>query len=201
MAAIAKDSRLSIFLAVRTLVTFNTTMWATYAMIYLTDSQGVGLPKPSIAYLPFVTAITTMGLIFLINRRNRPDAVLNNLIAGQALWLASALFFVTSPAADHLVCDYSTFLGAMSLVLFQPANQTYWANIVEDQRRAQVFSAGTALSTLFQPGSRPSGRRSVHHISQAAFHIGHLSTVGRPGHDFLFESPSGSFSSGKPGWE
>lgn len=155
VASIAKDRRLRTFLGVRTLVTFNTTMWGTYAMIYLTDSQGVGLPKPSIAYLPFVTALTTLGLIFLINRRNQPSAVLNNLVVGQALWLASALFFVTSPAGTIWFAILSTFLGAISIVLFQPANQTYWANIVEDQQRAQVFSAGTALSTLFSLAAGP----------------------------------------------
>jgi MFS family permease len=155
VASIAKDSRIRTFLGVRTLVTFNTTMWATYAMIYLTDNQGVGLPKPSIAFLPFVAALTTMGLIFLLNRRSQPASVLNNLVAGQALWLASALFFVTSPAGTIWFAILSTFLGAISLVLFQPANQTYWANIVEDQRRAQVFSAGTALSTLFSLGAGP----------------------------------------------
>lgn len=155
VAAIAKDRRVRTFLSVRTLVTFNTTMWATYAMIYLTDSHGVALPKPSIAYLPFVTALTTMGLIFLLNRRPRPAAVLNNLLAGQALWLASALFFVTSPAGTIWFAILSTFLGAISLVMFQPANQTYWSNIVEDQRRAQVFSAGTALSTFFSLAAGP----------------------------------------------
>ncbi len=155
VTAIVKDNRVRTFLGVRTLVTFNTTMWATYAMIFLTDSRGVGLPKPSIAYLPFVTALTTIGLIFMINRRNRPDAVLNNLVAGQVLWVASAVFFVTSPAGTLWFAIISTFLGAISLVLFQPANQTYWANIVEDQRRAQVFSAGTALSTLFSLAAGP----------------------------------------------
>ena len=155
VASIVKDRRLRTFLGVRTLVTFNTTMWGTYAMIYLTDRHGVGLPKPSIAYLPFVTALTTLGLIFLINRRNRPAAVLKNLVAGQALWLASALFFVTSPAGTIWFAILSTFLGAISIVLFQPANQTYWANIIEDQRRAQVFSAGTALITFFSLAAGP----------------------------------------------
>jgi MFS family permease len=155
VAMIAKDKRLLTFLGVRTLVTFNTTMWGTYAMIYLTDSHGVALPKPSIAYLPFVTALTTLWLIFMINRRNRPAAVLNNLVAGQALWLASALFFVTSPAGTIWFAILSTFLGAIGIVLFQPANQTYWANIVEDRRRAQVFSAGTALSTFFSLAAGP----------------------------------------------
>jgi MFS family permease len=154
VASIAKDSRVRIFLSVRTLVTFNTTMWATYAMIYLTDSHGVGLPKPSIAYLPFVTALTTMGLIFLLNRR-RLAAVLTNLLVGQSLWLASAIFFVTSPAGTIWFAIISTFLGAISLVLFQPANQTYWSNLVEDERRAQVFSAGTALSTFFSLAAGP----------------------------------------------
>jgi MFS transporter, DHA1 family, tetracycline resistance protein len=155
VASIARDRRVRIFLGVRSLVTFNSTMWATYAIIYLTDSRGVGLPKPSIAYLPFVTALTTMGLIFLINRRNRPAAVLNNLVAGQALILASSLFFVTSPAGTIWFAILSTFLGAISLVLFQPANQTYWANIIEEQRRAQVFSAGNAVSTFFSLAAGP----------------------------------------------
>jgi MFS transporter, DHA1 family, tetracycline resistance protein len=155
VASIAKDRRVYTFLWVRTLIAFNTIMWGTYAMIYLTDPDGIGLPKPSIAFLPFITALTTMGMIFLIHRRRHPAGVLNNLVAGQVLWLASALFFVASPAGTIWFAILSTFLGAISIVLFQPANQTYWANIVEDQRRAQVFSAGTALITFFSLAAGP----------------------------------------------
>jgi DHA1 family tetracycline resistance protein-like MFS transporter len=155
VASIGKDNLLRTFLSVRTLVTFNTTMWATYAMIYLTDPQGVGLPKPSIAYLPFITALTTIAVIFLISRRSRKPSVLTNLLIGQGMWLASAIFFVTSPAGTIWFAIFSTFLGAISLVLFQPANQTFWANIVEDRQRAQVFSAGTALSTFFSLAAGP----------------------------------------------
>ena len=142
------DWRVRTFLAVRILVSFTTLMWTTYAAIYMTDGNGIGLPESLIALLPFASALATIGMILLAAGRMRSHRALSSLIIGQVLWLVAALAFVASPPKTIWFAVLWAVVGAISLALFQPANQSTWANIVGDRQRALVFSAGSALTAL-----------------------------------------------------
>jgi MFS family permease len=144
----AQDRRLRAFLIVRNLGAFVTTMWMTYSVIYLTDTRGVALPESSVALLPFVSALVTMAIILLAAERLTGERVYGNLIVGQVLWLLGALFFVLSPAGTMWFVVLWTVLNALSTALYRPAEQSYWANVVGDRERAQVFSASSALMAL-----------------------------------------------------
>jgi MFS family permease len=146
--AMVRNRQVATFLVVRNLVAFTAIMWGTYSAIYLTDLRGIGLPKSSIAFLPFVSALATMGMILLAARRIGSAQVFGNLIGGQVLWLAAAACFVVSPAGTIGFAVLWTVIAAISATLFQPANQSYWANIITDRERAQVFSASSALTAL-----------------------------------------------------
>lgn len=143
------DRSVRVFLVVRILVAFSTTIWLTYFAIYLTGQRGIGLPKSSIAVIPLVSALVTMGMIVLATDRLRVERGFSNLIIGQVLWLATALCLVLSPAGTMWFVMIGAVLGAISTALFQPASQSYWANIVGDRERALVFSASSALMALF----------------------------------------------------
>ena len=136
------------FLVVRNLSAFVTTMWTTYSVIYMTDTKGVALPESSVAWLPFVSAVVTMAMILLAADRLRGDRVHGNLIVGQVLWLIAALFFVLSPVKTLWFVVVWAVIHALSTALYRPAEQSYWANLVGDQERAQVFSASSALTAL-----------------------------------------------------
>jgi hypothetical protein len=136
------------FLVVRNLVAFVGVMWTTYAAIYLADPEGMGLPEGTIALLPFAAAVVTLGLILLAARRIGSQQVFGNLLLGGALWIAGGLVFLLAwPGALGLAVLY-TALNAAGMALYQPANQSYWANIVDDRERAAAFSAATALTLL-----------------------------------------------------
>jgi MFS family permease len=146
--AMVMNRRVATFLVVRNLVAFTAIMWGTYAAIYLTDAAGIGLPKSYVGYLPFVAALATLGMILLAARRVGSAQVFGNLVGGQVVWLAAAACFVLSPAGMIGPAVLWTAIAAISATLFQPASQSYWANIVADRERATVFSASNALMAL-----------------------------------------------------
>jgi MFS family permease len=117
-------------------------------IIYLTDEDGLGLAKASIAWLPFISALVTMAMILLAAKRMQVTWTISNLIVGQMLWLLAASIFVLSPAQMLWLAIGWAAINAASVALFRPASQSYWANIVGDRERAQVFSASSALMAL-----------------------------------------------------
>jgi MFS family permease len=148
VAAMLRNREVRAFLLVRSLVAFVTTMWTTYAAIYMTDARGVALPKSSIALVPFVSALTTMGITIVSAERMQTKRVSDNLILGQILWLVAALCFVVSPGGTMWFVIAWAIGNAISTALFGPAARSYWANIVGDRERAQVFSASSAFMSL-----------------------------------------------------
>jgi hypothetical protein len=143
-----RGRRLRTFLVVRNLGIFVTTMWMTYSVIYLTDLQGVGLAESSVAILPFVSALATIGVILLAAERWQSGHVYNNLLLGKGLWLAAALVYVLAPAGSIGLFVVWAIVSALSTALYRPAEQSTWANMVLDRERAQVFAASSALTAL-----------------------------------------------------
>ena len=148
IAAMFRNHGVRTFLIVRSLVAFGTMMWTTYAVIYLTDTRGVALPQSAISLLPFISALVTMGMIVLSAERIQIKRVSDNLVLGQVLWLAAALFFVISPGGTIWFAIVWAVINAVSTALFRPAERSYWANIVGDRERAQVFSASFAFMSM-----------------------------------------------------
>jgi DHA1 family tetracycline resistance protein-like MFS transporter len=148
IAAMFRNDGVRTFLIVRSLVAFGTMMWTTYAVIYLTDTRGVALPQSAISLLPFISALVTMGMIVLSAERIQIKRVSDNLVLGQVLWLAAALFFVISPGGTIWFAIVWAVINALSTALFRPAERSYWANIVGDRERAQVFSASSAFMSM-----------------------------------------------------
>lgn len=147
--------RVRSFLIIRGLAEFAGLMWATYAVIFLADMQGIGLDESLIGYLPFVFSLATLLMIFLAAGHLRSGKLFHNLVLGQALWLLSGLVFVFSPRGTIWPALVSTFIQAISAALFLPASRSYWANIVGDAERAQVFSASAALISCFTLPAAP----------------------------------------------
>jgi MFS transporter, DHA1 family, tetracycline resistance protein len=137
------------YMIVRNLVAFNTLMWATYSAIYLTDARGIGLSESTVALFPFVSALVTMGMIVFAARRMQERRTFSNLIVGQLLGIVSAVFFVVSPPGTIWWAVLWAVVNALSVALFRPANDAYWANIVGDRERALIFSTSGALMSLF----------------------------------------------------
>ncbi len=150
-----RDRRVASFLLVRGLIAFSTLMWGTYAVIYLVDPQGIGLGEALVAYLPFVSSLATLLMIYLASAALRSGRIFDNMLIGQSLWLAAALVFILSPQGALGFVLLSTFGLAVSAAFFQPASQSYWANIVGDQERAQVFSASATLLSLITLPAAP----------------------------------------------
>ncbi len=146
------------FLLVRGLAEFAGLMWATYAVIFLADVNGIGLDASLIAYLPFVFSLATLLLIFLAAGHLQSGKLFQNLVMGQGLWLLSGLVFVLSPRGTIWPALIATFIQAISVALFLPASRSYWANIVGDSERAQVFSASaTLISCITLPAAPLAG--------------------------------------------
>jgi MFS family permease len=143
-----RDRRLRTVLIVRNLAMFFTTMWLTYSVIYLTDPQGVGLSESSVAILPFVSALATIAVILLAAERWQSGRVYGNLLLGQGLWLVSAGVYLLAPAGAIGLFVVWAIVSALSTALYRPAQQSYWANVVGDRERAQVFAASSALTAL-----------------------------------------------------
>jgi hypothetical protein len=143
-----RDRRLRTFLIVRNLGTFCITMWMTYSVIYLTDAQGADLAESSVAILPFVSALATICVILLAAQRWQSGHVYGNLLLGKGLWLAAAGVYLLSPAGTLGWFLVWAVVSALSTALYRPAEQSYWANVVGDRERAQVFAASSALTAL-----------------------------------------------------
>jgi hypothetical protein len=143
-----RDRKLRTFLVVRNLGMFVTTMWITYSVIYLTDAQGVGLAESSVAILPFVSALATIGVILLAAERWQSEHVYGNLLLGQGLWLVAALAYLLAPSGTIGLVVVWAVVSALSTALYRPAERSYWANAVGDRERAQVFAASSALTAL-----------------------------------------------------
>lgn len=148
MRRLVSDGPTRGFLIVRNLVAFVGVMWTTYAAIYLADPEGMGLPESVISLLPFASAIVTLGLILLAARRIGSTQVFGNLVLGGGFWLAGGLVFLLARPGGLWLALLYTALTAIGVALYQPANQSYWANIVNDRDRAAAFSAATALTLL-----------------------------------------------------
>ena len=148
VGGVLRSQRLRAFLLVRTLLSFSGLMWGTYAVIYLADPKGIGLDQSLVALLPFVSSIATIALIFIAAERMHAGAIFQNLIAGQLVWLLSALCFIFSPRGTIWLALLSMVLLAVSTALSLPASSSYWANLIGDSERAYVFSAASALMLL-----------------------------------------------------
>jgi MFS family permease len=158
VVSMVRDQKVRQFLIVRNLAAFATTMWATYAVIYLADAKGVGLHESIISLIPFVSSLATILMILLAADGYRSDRIYRNLLIGQVLWLASAVIFLASPQKTIWFALVATFLSAIYTALYTPASSSYWANIVGDHERAQVFSASsTILSLLTLPAAPLAG--------------------------------------------
>lgn len=142
------DRRIRLFLLVRNLVAFNTVIWTTYSAIYMTDRRGIGLAESTIAVFPFVSAVVTMAMILLAAGRTQGKQVYGSLVLGQLLSIAACLCFVASPAGTVWWAVLWAVGSALSVAVFRPANDSYWANIIGDRERALVLSASGALTAL-----------------------------------------------------
>jgi DHA1 family tetracycline resistance protein-like MFS transporter len=158
VGTVAKNSLVRTFLAVRITQAFIGVMWGTYAALYLADPQGVALPQAVISLLPFVSAVVTIGLIALAAGRVSSPHDFGNLVTGEVLWLAAGLVFLASPAGTIWFAVLYTALAAIGAMFFQPASQSFWANIVGDRERALVFStAGTLIILCALPAGPLAG--------------------------------------------
>ncbi len=142
------DRRVLIFMVVRNLLGFSTVIWTTYSTVYLADGRGVGLADATISVFPFVSAVVTMAVILLAGRRTDGREALGSLVAGQVLNIVACLFFVISPAGTLIWALLWAVASALSVAVFRPANDSYWANIVGDRERALILSASGALAAL-----------------------------------------------------
>jgi MFS family permease len=143
-----RNRETALFLAIRVLAGFATTVWATYSAIFLTDRLGIGLETGSISLLPLVTAVTTIVVILAAADRIHRGSLRGNLILGQVTWLAGALLFALSPRGTIIPALLSTLVTAVSTTFYQPASQSYWAKVVDERTRAQAFSAASAAAVL-----------------------------------------------------
>ena len=142
------------FMMTRNLLRFTMVMWSTYSAIYLIDGRGIGLAESTVALFPFISALVTMGMILLVAGRLQGQHVFSNLVVGQLVGIVAAIFFILSPAGTIWWAVLWAVANAVSVALFRPANESYWANIIGDHERALVFSASGALMSLF---SLPAG--------------------------------------------
>ena len=143
-----RDRRIRTYLVVRNLVTFNSVMWATFSIIYLTDARGIGLAPSAVALFPFISALVTMGMVLLAADRLQGERVFSNLILGQGLSVVASLLFVLSPSGSIWWPVLVAVGNAASVALFRSSNNSYWANLVGDRERALVFSASAGLTAL-----------------------------------------------------
>ncbi|MBE0697708.1 MAG: hypothetical protein IH586_12375, partial [Anaerolineaceae bacterium] len=148
MKTIGADRRVWSFLVLRVIGAVSGVVWATYAMIFLTAQNGARLPEALIALVPTISAVVTLvGLFFSVGRL-AGQHLFANMVLGQLLWIGGSLVFLLSPLQPLLMAGLWTLLSAASLVLFQPASLSYWANIVDEQQRAMISSTATALIML-----------------------------------------------------
>lgn len=147
--AIASDRRVWSFLGVRILGSASGVVWGTYAMIFLTAEKGAGLPESSISFVPALSAVVTLATVLFSARWISGRYLFINMVVGQLFWLFGALVFLMSPVRPLLMAALWTILNAVSIVLFQPAGMSYWANITDERQRALIFSTATALISLF----------------------------------------------------
>lgn len=148
VAGVFRTRETSRFLAVRMMGAFATTVWNTYAAIFLTDRLGIGLSAGSISLLPLIASVTTIAVIATSAARIHRGGLRTNLILGQVIWLASAALVALSPRGTIALALLSTVLAAVSTAFFQPASQSYWARVVDEKTRAQAFSAASAVVVL-----------------------------------------------------
>ena len=132
---VGRDRRIRTYLVVRNLVTFNSVMWATFSIIYLTDARGIGLAPSAVALFPFISALVTMGMILLAADRLQGERVFSNLILGQGLSVVASLLFVLSPSGSIWGPVLVAVGNAASVALFRSSNNSYWANLVGDRDR------------------------------------------------------------------
>jgi MFS transporter, DHA1 family, tetracycline resistance protein len=149
------DRRIRLFVVVRNLITFNTVIWTTYSAIYLTDGRGIGLADATVALFPFVSAVVTMAIILLPAARVQGRGELGGLLVGQLLSVIASLCFVISPGGTIWWAVLWAVASAVSVAVFRPANDSYWANIVGDRERALIFSVSGALTALVSLPAAP----------------------------------------------
>jgi MFS family permease len=124
------------------------TVAATFSAIYLADGQAIGLAESTLSVLPFVSAVVTMLLLTMAVHRLRPEHEQGNLLGGMVLNMVGSLALVLAPARLLLIPIVWAILRALANGLFRPAIQSYWANVVPDDARAQTYSVTTALESL-----------------------------------------------------
>jgi MFS family permease len=87
-------------------------------------------------------------VILVAADRLAQERIYGSLVAGQLLWLLGALVFVLAPAGSMVLVILWAVCSALSKTLLNPAERSYWASIIDDRERAQMFSASWALTSL-----------------------------------------------------
>ncbi len=146
--AIASRKHMLPFLLMQVLGLCALTTVETFDFLYITDPAGVGLPKSSIAMLPFFQGTTTLGVIFLVLPYVTGARMFRALFAGLGLMALATILVLSAPkgALPFIMLAYA--LGPAGFALFDPALSSYWSKLMNDRERARIIALTTVLSLI-----------------------------------------------------
>ncbi len=126
----------------------------TYNFLYMTDPEGLALPKAQLAVLPLISGAVFLLTAFLIAPRITPKKLLKYLLIGLVLASVNLGILLVAPQGVLWPVLVATFCGSAGAALFLPTLFGFWASQVEDRERARLDSfrwVGVMLLTIPVP--------------------------------------------------
>jgi MFS family permease len=143
--ALVSRRHMLLFLAMQILLFSGLTTAGTFNYLYLTDPNGVGLAKASIAILPIFQGITTLLITFVLLPYVKGANVFRTLFVGLALMALSATLILSAPPGTMGLVIAAYICGSAGFAVFNPSISSHWSNLMNDRERARILALSSML--------------------------------------------------------
>ncbi|WP_240419277.1 MFS transporter [Paenibacillus periandrae] len=147
LRAIVTNKPLLLVFGIYVLYQFQLTMRNTYLSIYLV--QSLEFDAVWIAWLPAVTSVATLLLLFFYIPRLNRDRMNAYMLVGLFICTAAYLIQIATPPGAVMPILFSTVLTAAGSIIVYPNLEAAVQNAIDDDKRASIFSILSVLILIF----------------------------------------------------
>ncbi|MCU6790519.1 MFS transporter [Paenibacillus sp. WQ 127069] len=147
LRAIVANKALLLVFGIYVLYQFQLTMRNTYLSIYLV--QSLQFDAVWIAWLPAVTSVATLLLLFFYIPRLNRDRMNTYMLVGLFICTAAYIIQIVTPPGAVMPILFSTVFTAAGSIIVYPNLEAAVQNAIDDDKRASIFSILSVLILIF----------------------------------------------------
>lgn len=154
---LAKPGRLQTVLFISVLYNFTLNFVNTYNALFITEAQGLALPKTILAAFPVLTSLISMVLALVVVPRIRAFREGRYLFVALLINLLGYLLLAVAPVRGTALVWAAMSAGAICGGLYIPVREGLWQNLIPDAERAKIIALATTLECSLLLPAAPLG--------------------------------------------